>query len=108
MVICEKEDRTNEYKQIITNELHSEYEHFGTNYTRNVDTDNYDFTMYEFLKFKGLNTLDSREIIDSIKVRCLEMFKSSENYTEILSTIEEDWDNEWDSSDSEDVSQEKE
>jgi hypothetical protein len=58
--------------------------------------------MYQFLKSKGLNKKDTKEIISSIKDRCLEMFKTSEEYTETLSTICEDWEEEWDSSQSED------
>jgi len=99
-VICEKEDRIDEYKQIISDELHSEYEHLDDKYK---DKDTYaSFTMYQFLKSKGLNKKDTKEIISSIKDRCLEMFKTSEEYTETLSTICEDWEEEWDSSESED------
>ena len=98
-VICEKEDRTNEYKQIISEELHSEYEHLDDKYK---DKNTYaSFTMYQFLKIKGINKKDAKEIISSIKDRCLEMFKVSEKYIEILSTIKEDWEEEWDSSEDE-------
>ena len=104
-VICEKEDRTDEYKQIISEELHSEYEHLDDKYK---DKNTYaSFTMYQFLKIKGINKKDAKEIISSIKDRCLEMFKVSEKYIEILSTIKEDWEEEWDSSESEDESEEK-
>jgi len=92
-VICEKEDRTDEYKQIISDELHDKY--------NLLDYDPItEMTMYQFLKFKGLNRKDSREIIDGIKDRCLEMFKASEEYIETLSTIQEDWEDQWDSSES--------
>lgn len=98
-VICEKEDRTDEYKQIITEELHYEYEHFEDEY-KNLGNDAH-FTMYQFLKIKGINKKDAKEIIASIKDRCLEMFKVSENYIEISSTIKEDWEEQWNSSEDE-------
>jgi DNA-directed RNA polymerase alpha subunit len=97
-VICEKEDRTDEYKQIIKDDLQDRYEYLDYDPIKEM-------TMYEFLKFKGVNKKDAREIIDSMRDRCLEMFKSSEEYTEILSTIQEEWEELWDSdsdSDSED------
>lgn len=87
-VICEKEDRTNEYKQIIKDDLQDIYQYLNYDPIKEM-------TMYEFLKFKGLNKKDAIEIIDSMRDRCLEMFKSSEEYTEILSTIEEDWEEQW-------------
>ena len=94
-VICEKEDRTNEYKQIIKDDLQDRYQYLDYDPIKEM-------TMYEFLKFKGVNKKDAREIIDSMRDRCLEMFKSSEKYTEILSTIQEEWEEQWDSeSDSE-------
>jgi hypothetical protein len=100
-VICEKEDRTDEYKQIISDELHCQYKHLEDEYTNLGRHNDANFTMYEFLKFKGLNKKDAQSIIDSIKDRCLEMFKTSEEYTETLSTIKEDWEHQWDSSEDE-------
>ena len=56
-IVCEKEDRTDEYKQIISEELHAEYEHLDDKYK---DKNTYaSFTMYEFLKSKGLNKKES-------------------------------------------------
>jgi hypothetical protein len=107
-VICEKEDRTDEYKQIISDELHYEYKHLEDEYKNLGPNNDANFTMYEFLKCKGLNKNNAKEIIASIKDRCLEMFKTSEEYTEILSTIREDWEDEWDSSESEDEYEENE
>jgi len=98
-VICEKEDRTDEYKQIITDELHYKY--------GNPEDHQEYMSMYRLLKSKGINKNDARVIIDTIKDRCLEMFKAAEEYTETLSTIEEEWEEGWDSSDSEDESEEK-
>ena len=104
-IICEKEDRTDEYKQIISEELHNKY---GL-----PENDIQYMSMYRFLKFKGINKSISREIIDTIKDRCLEMFKVSEEYNEILSTIKEEWEESWNSTedesedDSEFISEEK-
>lgn len=95
-VICEKEDRTNEYKQIIHDELHNTYKMLDYEPIKEV-------TMYEFLKFKGISRRDAKEIIDSIKDRCLEMFITSENYTETSESIHDEWTNEWDSCHSDDT-----
>jgi hypothetical protein len=100
-VICEKEDRTDEYKHIITDELHDRYILLDYEPIKEM-------SMYEFLKFKGLNRKDAREIIDGIKGRCLEMFEASEQYIETSSSIKEDWEYQWDSSESEDEDEEKE
>lgn len=73
-IICEKEDRKRDYKKIIADELHCIYTH--GNY------ENKDMSMRGLLRFKGLNDDDTEEIIDAIKVRCLEILTNSEKYTE--------------------------
>jgi hypothetical protein len=73
-MICEKEDRTDEYEHIITSDLKTKYHYFAY--------DNKLMSMYDFLKLKGINKQDANEILLSIEDRCHEMFIESEKYSE--------------------------
>jgi len=81
-MICEKEDRTDEYEHIITSDLNTKYRYF--------DYNNKSMSMYDFLKFKGINKQDANEILLCIEDRCHEMFIESEKYSESLFPISED------------------
>jgi hypothetical protein len=81
-MICEKEDRTEEYEHIITSDLNTKYRYF--------DYNNKSMSMYDFLKFKGINKQDANEILLCIEDRCHEMFIESEKYSESLFPISED------------------
>jgi hypothetical protein len=81
-MICEKEDRTEEYEHIITSDLNTKYLYF--------DYNNKSMSMYDFLKFKGINKQDANEILLCIEDRCHEMFIESEKYSESLFPISED------------------
>ncbi len=73
-MICEKEDRTEEYDHITRSDLNTKYRYF--------DYKNKSMSMYDFLKFKGINKQDANEILHSFEDRCHEMFLESEKYSE--------------------------
>jgi len=73
-IICKHEDRTEEFEDIIHDEMTCEY------YYENYNDKEMD--MYDFLKFKGLNENDAEEIIDSCTDRCMEMLKNTQKYRE--------------------------
>jgi len=81
-MICKKEDRTEEYRSLIKDELYSRYYYEAYN--------NKLMSMYEFLKFKGMNKQDANEILHSFEDRCVEMGIESEKYSETLFPISED------------------
>lgn len=90
--ICKKDDRTKEYRSLIKDELYTRY--YYPEYNDKL------MSMYEFLKFKGMNKQDANEILHSFEDRCVEMGIESEKYSETLFPISEDDEDDIDSSNS--------
>jgi hypothetical protein len=82
VVICKKKDRIKEYRSLIKHELYIRY--YYEEYNDKL------MSMYDFLKFKGINKKDANEILHSFEDRCVEMGIESDKYNEELYSDDDD------------------